>query len=609
MYPIRNAENYCEHAGSGIYARFKTLFAKSEARALRNYVGRGYLPIPLGNAHRASYWHEDCTNANDKHYLAVEFTSQLGARTVQYIAAVDTEKAPDRGLGDLPTPEKLAPSAPRLPMQLRRAFSFLTMLAFLLVTLEFIMTRGSVVDPDIWWHLRNAEYLFQHHQFPRADMYSFTVAGHPWINHEWLSEIPYYLAWRAAGLSGVGAVMFATVSLIFLGLLYLAYMETGHFKASIVACCFLTFIASVSFGPRTILFGYLYLVLLLIILQRFRQKGNAPLWLIPPLFCLWANTHGSWSLGLIIFSIITAAGFVQGSWGRVDAQRWTPAQMGKLVVTGLASVAALFVNPFGWRLVFYPFDMAYRQRLNISHVAEWVSVDFHDVRGKFVLALLLTLLVTALLRRTRWQLAELGMVLFALYSGLTYVRFLFLLAIVIAPVLARAVEFVPQYRPEADTPLINAFVICLMIGSVVHYWPTSAEMQKSVAEKYPTQALSYLKAHPPDGPMLNFYLWGGYLGWNDRDLRVFIDSRVDIFEYAGVLKDYLDLLNLEHSGTILDKYKIRYVLFPQPGGYSESALTYVLEHDSSWKVIYKDHLTVLLERSRDVAHKAVTTAQ
>src|SRR5207249_4261380 len=105
--------------------------------------------------------------------------------------------------------------------------------------------------------------------------YSFTVARHPWINHEWLSEILYYLAWRAGGLGGVNAVMFATISLIFLGLLYLSYMETRHFKAAIVACCFLTFIASVSFGPRTILFGYLYLVLLLVILQRFRQKGKA----------------------------------------------------------------------------------------------------------------------------------------------------------------------------------------------------------------------------------------------------------------------------------------------------------------------------------------------
>jgi len=526
----------------------------------------------------------------------VEFTHQFGVRTVQYSTTVDTEQVPDRRLATSPTREKSTSSLIRLSGQLRRAFSFLTMLAFLLVTLEFIMTRGSVLDPDIWWHLRNAEYLFQHHQLPRADMYSFTVAGHPWINHEWLAEIPYYLAWRAGGLSGINAMMFATISLIFLGLLYLSYIETRHFKAAIVACSFLTFIASVSFGPRTILFGYLYLVLLLIILQRFRQKGSAPLWLIPPLFCLWANTHGSWSLGLIVFSIITAAGFVQGSWGRVDAERWTPSQMGKLVVTGLASIAALFVNPFGSRLVLYPLDMAFRQKLNISHVAEWVSVDFHDLRGKLVLALVLSLLVSALVRRTRWRLGEIALVLFALYSGLTYIRFLFLLAIVIAPVVTKILDFVPQYRPEADTPIINALVICLMVGSIIYYWPRSPELQKSISERYPAEALVYLKAHPPNGNVLNFYLWGGYLGWKDRELEVFVDSRVDIFEYAGVLKDYLDLLGLEQSKAILDKYKIRYVLMPQPGGYSESAVTYVLEHDPEWKAIYSDKLSVFMER-------------
>src|SRR5439155_21504624 len=132
---------------------------------------------------------------------------------------------------------------------LRRAFSFLTMLAFLLVTLEFIMTRGSVLDPDIWWHLRNAEYLFQHHQLPRADMYSFTVAGHPWINHEWLAELPYYLAWRPGGLAGINLMMFFVLALIFLGVLHLCYRETRHFKASIVAVCFAVFLGSVSFGP------------------------------------------------------------------------------------------------------------------------------------------------------------------------------------------------------------------------------------------------------------------------------------------------------------------------------------------------------------------------
>jgi hypothetical protein len=487
--------------------------------------------------------------------------------------------------------------------RLRLAFSFLTMLTFLLVTLQFILSRGSVADPDIWWHLRNAEYLFQNHQLPRHDLYSFTVAGAPWINHEWLAEVPYYLAWRTWGLGGVNATTFVVITFIFLCLLYLCYQESRHFKASIAACCFCTFLAKVSYGPRTILFGYAYLVILLIILQRFRRKGHAPLWLVPPLFCLWINTHGSWSLGVILFSIIAAAGLLKNGWGRMDAEPWSPSQIRKLVVTGLASVAALFVNPFGARLVFYPFDLAFRQKLNISHVAEWVSVDFHDLRGKLVLVLLIALFLTALLRRRRWTVVEVGLLLFALYSGLTYIRFLFLLAIVVAPLLAKMLDFVPHYRPEVDTPLINALVICLMIAGMVHYWPLTAQMQRTVDEQYPTKVLPFLKTHPPAGPMLNGYLWGGYLELNDRNVKTFVDSRVDIFEYAGVLQDYLDLLALKQPKTILDKYKIRYVLFSH-----DEPLTYVLEHDPEWKEVYRDELSVLLERVDGASPRAAPLA-
>jgi len=473
------------------------------------------------------------------------------------------------------------------------------MLTLLLVTVVFATARSGMNDPDIWWHLRNAEYLLQHHQLPSSDLYSFTVAGHPWINHEWLAEIPYYLAWRAFGLAGLKTISIVMLQLIFLGLLYLCYQESRNFKASIAACSFSIFLATVSFGPRTVLFGYAYVVILLIILQRFRLRGSAPLWLIPPLFCLWINTHGSWSLGLILFFIIAAAGLVNGIWGKVHAQAWTSSQRRKLIATGLASVAALFVNPVGLRLVLYPLDLAFRQKLNIAHVAEWVSVDFHNTRGKLVLALLVLLLLGALVRSFRWTLAELGLLLFALYSGLTYMRFLFLLAIVVAPLVAKLLDFLPPYRREADTPVINAFVILLMIGSMIHYWPTSAELQRSVDKDYPTHVLPFLKAHPQNGPMLNFYLWGGYLGWNDPNVKVFIDSRVDIFEYAGVLKDYIDLLGVREAKTVLDKYNIRYVLFP-----SSELLTYELEHDPQWKVLYRDQLSVLLERIDGSSGKA-----
>jgi hypothetical protein len=365
----------------------------------------------------------------------------------------------------------------------------------------------------------------------------------------------------------------------------------------------------VSFGPRTILFGYVYLLILLIVLQRFRQHGKAPLWIIPPLFCLWANTHGSWSLGLILFFLIGVSGLVGGSWGRIDSERWTPSQLRKLIMTGVASLGALFVNPFGWRLVYYPFDLAFKQRLNIAHVQEWISVDFHDLRGKLVLILILGLLLSALLRNRRWNLGEVLVLLFSLYSGLTYIRFLVLLGIVVAPIVAKALDFFPPYRPELETPRVNAAVILVIIGLMVYFWPREAKVRSSIEESYPAGVLPYLKAHPPQGNVLNFYLWGGYLGWHDPDMKDFVDSRVDIFEYAGILKDYLDLLGVDavqkRPEPILEKYKIEYVLFPPSDGTNPNLvggnLVYVLQHDPHWKVLYKDKVCVLLEKQAGVS--------
>ncbi len=489
---------------------------------------------------------------------------------------------------------------------LRASTSFLAVLMVVLIGLVYMFSlyRPDLNDPDIWWHMRNAQYLFQHHQFVRQDMYSFTVAGHPWINTEWLSEVPYYLAYRALGLVGLKSLGFVVLCTTFLLLLYLCYQETRNFKASAAACYIAVFLASVSFGPRTILFGYLYLVVLLIILKRFRRRGDAPLWTVPLLFCLWANTHGSWALGLIIFFLFVIGGMSGGSWARLEPPRWSRPQLKKLAVTGIASVAALFVNPYGWRLAFYPFDLAFRQKLNVSHIQEWVSVDFHEPRGKFVLFVLLLLMAAAFFRKLRWSPGEILILLFALYCGLTYIRFLMLLGIVAAPVFAKILGFVPAYRPRAEIRALNAVLLMAAVAAMIFFWPRKEKICQSIAETYPAGAISYWQTHPPQGNVLNFYLWGGYLGWHDREFKDFIDSRVDVFEYAGVLKDYLGFLGADdmdnRPDALLEKYHIRYVLFPPSSSknplHSTGRVTYVLEHNPRWKTIYQDKACVLLEK-------------
>jgi len=502
------------------------------------------------------------------------------------IRAVDADERATELRRDLAAPRPVVAAA-RRPF-----FPFTAVLLLIVLGLVFGLARGRVADPDIWWHLHNAQYLVQNHALPRLDMYSFTVAGNPWINHEWLSEIPFYFAWTFLGLSGIDAVTITLLSLIYLGVLYLAWRESANLKAATIATVFAIFLGRASFGPRTILFGYACLVGLLIILQRIQKRKRAPLWLIPPVFCLWINAHGSWSLGMVVFSVVIAGGFFKLRHGVLQDEPWAGSEKKKLLWTWATSVAFLFVNPYTWRLVFYPLDLAFRQTTNIEHVTEWVSLNFHEPRGKFALLLLMAMVLSALLRSRRWSVTDLALVSFGVYSGLTYVRFLCLMGILLAPVLAKMLDFVPHYRPDLDTPFINVVAALLIVAGFVHYWPKQSSLANTVQDQYPTGAVSYLKTHPLKGRMLNYYLWGGYLNWREPSAKVFIDGRADIFDYSGVFRDYLDVIGIHRPNAILEKYKIRYVLFPH-----NEPLSYVLERDAGWRTVYSDGNSILFERA------------
>ena len=48
------------------------------------------------------------------------------------------------------------------------------------------------------------------------------------------------------------------------------------------------------------------LAVLLVIFQRSRNGGIRVLWLIPPLFLLWANLHGGFTAGLFLLGLVLA---------------------------------------------------------------------------------------------------------------------------------------------------------------------------------------------------------------------------------------------------------------------------------------------------------------
>jgi hypothetical protein len=483
-----------------------------------------------------------------------------------------------------------------------KVFSFPVMLAGVLASWVFVGASTGLWDPDVWFHMRNAAYLLSHGRPVQADLYSYTAQGLPLVDHQWLSEVPYYYAWRAAGLVGIFLLFFLLLVAIHFGMYYRAWRESGNLKASFLVCGLSTFLSSVSFAPRTLLSSYLCLLVLLLVLDRFRATGKAPLWLIPPLFCLWINCHGSWPLGMVVLGLYFASGLVEGSWGRVEAVRWTPRQIRQLLATAAASVAALFINPYTYRLVLYPYEMATRQKLNITYTDEWLSVDFHEPRGKVVLVLLLVLLLGILLTRRNWKSHEVLLAGFAIYSGLTHVRFLFLAAILLTPLLAKMLDVLPPYRPEIDKHWLNATVMGALLILLIHFAPSQEDLNRQLAKRFPTHALAFVKAQGLQGNFYNAYHWGGYMIYVDPKLRTFIDSRADVFEYAGVFKDYLDAEAFHGSLQILEKYHVQYALIP-----ASDPLGYLLKNTGGWKTLYTDEVAVVLERIPSSPPPASTT--
>jgi hypothetical protein len=489
---------------------------------------------------------------------------------------------------DEPSVSTVGPSAPK-----GLNFFPFPILWFSIVALEVsLLADLRIADADIWFHLRNARELFSRHSFLNADLYTFSAAGTPLLNYEWLSELPYYLAFEKWGQQGLLGVYLALLLMIFAGVYYLALRRGANCgEAGLVTMAGVA-LGCYSFGPRMMHFGWLCLVALMLVLEYFEATGRG-LWLLPPIFALWVNLHGSWPVGFIILGIYGVSGMLEGQWSNVAAERWTSAQFRKLLGFSFASIVALFANPYGYKLVLYPFRayMIYRQSATLDNVLEWRSVDFHTGWGKLALCMIFAVLAASWFSGKRWSVREVLLVLFALTSALTHLRFLLFAAIILVPILAPRLKLFAPYDPTKDKPWLNLAMSVGIAGMILWTFPSAAQLQENIDSQFPRDALRFMQQQQMNGRLFNYYDFGGYIEWNAPTVKPFADGRADIFVYTGVLDDYLKINQIDQPLELLDKYNIDYVMFPV-----DKHLTYVLDHSAGWRSVYEDKVVKVFRR-------------
>jgi hypothetical protein len=181
------------------------------------------------------------------------------------------------------------------------------------------------------------------------------------------------------------------------------------------------------------------------------------------------------------------------------------------------------------------------------------------------------------------------------YGAVTYVRFLFLMAILLLPLLA--IDLRDEKAGAASTGknrrFVSAVAMALLVAAIAGKYPGEKKLHAGIAEAFPEKAVPYVRNLAGRGNLLNNFNWGGYLEWEAPAVKEFIDPRNDIFVHEGVMSDYLRATKVQDTFAVLDKYRIRYVLLAE-----DAPAAYLLGHSADWTRAYDDGQAVVFERVR-----------
>jgi len=451
------------------------------------------------------------------------------------------------------------------------------MLTFLVLLVSGHLRRPAELlkEPDIWWHLADARILSETHHFITVEPYSFSVAGERWVNPEWLAEMPFWAGYRSLGLTGIYLISILGLCANLIIVYWRSYWKAQHWGAAFWMAVLGYLLMTPNSGPRTIMIAYLAMSAEMAILEAAERGRTGLLWFLPPLFCVWINLHGSWVVGLALFCIYILGGLFPFKMGAFAQDAFSSKIRNRLVKVLVASVAALFINPYGWRLIWNPFDLMFNQKLMTANVQEWKPLNLTSLTGMGALTAIFLIIVTNCINARKWKVYELMFLFFAWFWAFGHVRFTFLASVVTIPMIAADVArcFCAK-QDEKTIPWMNALLIAGAVGVFVYFLPSEASLKKNLAEDYPLQLIASVQ---PSWRVFDQDSIGGMMDFNAKP--TFVDTRWDTFEHHGVLKDYLDILHFAEPLKLLDKYRFDHVLCRQ-----DWPLAYLLERTPGWRI-------------------------
>jgi hypothetical protein len=483
--------------------------------------------------------------------------------------------------------------------------------AFVLA-LAFYQFSEDTADPDLWAHTMVGERVLLTGHLQRAEPYSWTAPGTPWINHELLAEMALGGAHLLAGGRGI-FLLKVLVGFLTFGLALKmgagALPWPGRALAWAVGAIAVVEI-SYGFAARPQIFTALGLSVELWLLRQIALGKVRWAAALPVLMALWVNTHGGVLAGLAVLLVTAAAMSAQLLWAGSPmlAARIEPASPRAVLALWIscpACAAALLVNPYGWELIRWTVS-GFVWLQERTELEEWhPTTPSWNHAALFVLAALA--LVSFVLSRRRRALWEVGVCAGLAVFAFRSVRHTPLFAIAaLAFVPSHLADAIERFRDHlarlkelfrrrgvqwAASALLAAAALGAGAGGLTLHKEHALTMEVPKSQ-YPLSAMAFMRAHGLRGNLLVFFDWGELSLWALPDCAVSLDGRWETCYPRALIPEHWKFYNGEPvDPAILDIGKADLALLP-----ANLAGTLVLSHSPGWKVAYYDDLAVVLVR-------------
>lgn len=481
----------------------------------------------------------------------------------------------------------------------------------------FIAGFFHVSDVDVGYHMRTAEHILSGNGIPTTNTFAHTTPDQPWLLHQWLGTLIFYIPYCLFGVTGLVAFKALIGAVTMLLVWYAASRLAGPGSLwPYWAVTLGVMVARVRFFERSDLLSALFCALLFLLDDRYRSSRRWQ-WLgLPLLVAFWANVHAGVIYGIVLLAAWWGSECVTWILQRLQAPALSKLQdsanpaitvqalcvrpVGILLAAALSCLTVQLFNPNGCQVLLFPIAQ-FRSSFWQTIIVEYQAPTWTGFKLFYLTLAGMILLQIVALRRLNLRLLF-GTAAFG-YLACTSQRSMLFFCI---PAIPHAAFLLERVLPSSivlqsvTRVLLLPLVWLALAAFVILPNPSFRFGPGFYAPYYPMEIYSFMDREVAPQRFFNDMRYGGsMLWWLYPRFKPFIDGRGDAYSETFWKTEYWPVLDAASGWQdVLRKYDVHGVLLAVSESRVFPGLAFALHNDQAWALVaFNDDTLLFLERT------------